>query len=50
MVINDLYYFLDFRSLNSHQVTNTIPKIGKDDINTYGKIAKRVEGSNIVIK
>ena len=39
----------DFLSFIIHQVTKTIPKIGNAEINTYGNIANKVDGSNKVI-
>ncbi len=44
-------FFFEFRSLSftSQYVTNIIPNIGKAEMKTYGKTAKKVEGSKIFI-
>jgi hypothetical protein len=44
------FYGFDFlRSSITHFVTTAIPKRGKLAINRYGNMAKKADGSNIVV-
>ncbi|MBA2268056.1 MAG: hypothetical protein H0W19_06940 [Nitrosopumilus sp.] len=49
VLLNHFFLIFDLLSFTNQYVTNTIPKMGKEEMKTYGKMAKNVEGSKIFI-